>query len=101
MTENLLVIKFTYFLYEGVHTFLSTKRLPPQCREDTVGPVISRDIQSSKHLRCSNGFGVHSHFSVWCPTICHCFHQHVDAISFTRTTGSEYHHSMTHSLSLK
>lgn len=47
-----------------VLTFLCSQCFPPKCREDAISPVVCSHIQSAKHLRRCDGFGVHAHLFV-------------------------------------
>lgn len=71
---------------KDIFTLLCFQRFPPQCRKDPISPVISSYIQSAKHLRCCDGFGVHSHLSMRLTAVTHGFHQGVNTSSLTSTT---------------
>lgn len=45
-------------------TFLCLQSFPPECREYSVSPVICGHVQSAKHLRRCDGFGIHAHLFV-------------------------------------
>ena len=93
---------------------LRFQRSTPQGGKDAVGPIVRRHIQSTEHLRSRDGFRIHTHFTMRCPTFRHCLHQHAeeeryrhvsssvrllpDAFRFSSTTGPQCHHAVTHTL---
>lgn len=82
-------------------TFLSAKCFPPKSREYSICPIISRGIQSSKHLWGCNCLRIHPHFTMWYSTFTHRFHQRVNTGCLASTTWPQDHHTVTHPLSLE
>ena len=83
-----------------INHLLRLVRSPPESREDAVGPVISGDVQSTKHLRSRDSFRIHSHLLVWFTTLGHGLHQHSDALRLAGSRRSEGHHTVTYTLRL-
>ncbi len=81
-------------------TFLGSQSSSPQCREYSICPIVGCDIQSTKHLWGSDGFGIHPHFPVGGATVGHCLHQGVDTTGLARSGRSQGHHPVAYSLSL-
>jgi len=75
-------------------------RSSPESRENTVCPIIGRDVKSTKHLRGSDGLGVHAHLLVRSPALCHCLHQHVDTLCLSRAAWTQRHHAVPYGLRL-
>ena len=90
-----IIIYYYYCL-----TFLGLQWSSPQGWKDTISPVISCHVESSKHLRCSDSFRVHSHLSVRSTTVCHWLHEYLYTTGLTSPTRPQCHHSMTDSLCL-
>lgn len=44
--------------------FLGLQSFPPERREYSVSPVICGHVQSAKHLRRRDGFGIHAQLFV-------------------------------------
>lgn len=82
-------------------TFLSPQRFPPKSRKYSICPVIGGHVEPPEHLWGRDRFGIHPHFPVWLSTICHGFHQDLDAGGFPGPAGPQGHHPMPHTLRFK
>jgi len=78
-------ISLCYAVNDGYRllTFLGLESSSPQCREDAVSPVVGGNVQTTKHLRCSDRLRVHPHLFVRSAAVCHGLHQQVNNASLS------------------
>lgn len=60
----LFIFYFFHFCFKRWSTFLCSECFPPKSGKDSISPVIGCHIKSTKHLRCSYSFRVHTHLFV-------------------------------------
>jgi len=77
----LCIIRLTITLHHLLRLVCSS----PERREDAVCPVVGGDVETTKHLRRRDRFGVHVHLLVRLCAGCERLHQHADALRLAGT----------------
>lgn len=83
-----------------MYTLLCLERLPPQCGEYAVCPVVCGHVEPSEHLRGGDGLRVHAHLAVRRPKCSQGGHEGADARGLAAPRWTQGHDAVTHQLRL-